>query len=199
MAGKSEPKTIDKQNDEQNVETPNPGYRTSLKRLLGCRWLVLLIGGTVLVHGVGIAYYALRGPRNGELSSPEASLGNFEFLGRNLPGNRINRAGFQLHLSLLDDMDRTARILLAAHQFKVQQDVEVLLRQSHSADFEDPNLTERKRQLQETINKTLGQRVIADVIITDLEIERIAASEEKTATAKTPDAATPDWPEKASG
>ena len=42
-------------------------------------------------------------------------------------------------------------------------------------DFEDPALTELRRQLQETINRTLGKAIIEEVIITDLSVDRVAS------------------------
>jgi len=63
----------------------------------------------------------------------------------------------------------TARTRLAARKFKVQQDVEQLLRQAHPDDFADPVLAGLKRQLQEQINESLGLRAISEVIITSLE------------------------------
>ena len=128
----------------------------------------------------------------------EISLGEFEFIGEDLPGSHIASAKFRIHISLLTEVDRPARMLLAMRRFQVQQDVEELLRQAHAGDFDDPTLTELKRQLQETINRTLGQRVIADVIITDLAFEKIAAAEQppQPEAAKDPSAG-PNWKENA--
>jgi hypothetical protein len=79
-----------------------------------------------------------------------------------------------LHIGLLKVDDRVARAKLAANKFRVQQDIEELLRQAGGEDFVDPLLTELKRQLQEQINATIGMRAIAQVIITDLSIDRAA-------------------------
>ena len=46
------------------------------------------------------------------------------------------------------------------------------MRRAHGGDFEDPLLAGLKQKLQEHINQTLGIRVIDDVIITELKLER---------------------------
>ncbi|MEX0866374.1 MAG: hypothetical protein WD030_03380, partial [Pirellulales bacterium] len=65
-----------------------------------------------------------------------------------------------------------ARQRLEMHQYRVQQNVEELLRQAHGGDFSDPTLAELKRQMQEKINDTIAVRGISDVIITDLRLQR---------------------------
>jgi len=115
----------------------------------------------------------------------ELTLGEFDFDGAPLPGNPVSRAQFRLHVSLLDEARYRGRILLAERRHKLQQEIEELLRQAHGADFEDPTLAELKRQIQATINRTLGERVIDEVIITDLNLQHVAASQ-------TPDSAEPE-------
>jgi len=77
---------------------------------------------------------------------------------------------------LLDDMQHIGKIRLDDRKFKVQQEVEQLLREAAAGDFDDPKLAELKRQLQETINQVAGKRVIKEVIITDLSIHRADAA-----------------------
>ncbi len=84
----------------------------------------------------------------------------------------ISKADFSLHLALLEPVDPKAGQRLAARKYHIQQDVEELLRKAHSGDFEDPNLTDLKRQLQEQINQAIGLRAISEVIITDLRLHR---------------------------
>jgi hypothetical protein len=54
----------------------------------------------------------------------------------------------------------------------VQQGIEELLRKAASEDFQDPTFAGLKRQFQETVNGTLGERVIAEVIMTHVTVER---------------------------
>jgi len=77
----------------------------------------------------------------------------------------------RLYITLLDGFQQRGRQQLAANRNRVQQDIEQLLRQAHPGDFEDPCLTELKRRIQAQINKSLGVRAVADVIITGLELE----------------------------
>jgi hypothetical protein len=146
------------------------------KQALVKKWLPTLLIGSVVAHGL---LWSLR-DRGAVETKPfgEVTLGEFEFLPP--PGSHglIERADFQLHISLLQDVETKARARLAERQFKVKQDVEALLRQAHGGDFDDPELSELKRQLQEQINASLELRAIAEVIITDLDIAH--SDEEKS-------------------
>jgi len=110
---------------------------------------------------------------NSSLPSGEVTLGEFHYLGSDSPDARIRRIDFGVHVHLLNKVDHKGRTLLKLHQFKVEQNIEELLRQAHDADFDDPKLTELKRQIQETINQSLDQRVIEEVLITDFTADRI--------------------------
>ena len=70
-----------------------------------------------------------------------------------------------------------------------------MLRQAHSGDFDDPALNDLKRQIRERIDQALGNRVVSDVIITNL---KITASENKEPVATADAAASPPWLEKSS-
>ncbi|HNE02608.1 MAG TPA: type I-E CRISPR-associated protein Cas6/Cse3/CasE, partial [Plasticicumulans sp.] len=69
--------------------------------------------------------------------SPEAALGAFEFVETGPANSNIKAAKFDLHISLLPGVDRTARARLADVRFRVQESIEELLRRAHGADFED--------------------------------------------------------------
>ncbi len=164
------------------------------------RWIVIGTIGLLVVNGIAGVYFGLR--HLGRKSDPgsEVSLGEFQFIRKSTDDSPIAQAEFNLHISLLSELGPTAQALLRRHKFRVQQDVEQLLRQANPDDFEDPKLTELKRQLQETINRTLEKRVIAEVIITDLSVERVATTEnepeEEASASQIPDAT---WQEKAPG
>ena len=70
-----------------------------------------------------------------------------------------------------------------------------MLRQIHSGDFGDPALNDLKRQIRERIDQALGNRVVSDVIITNL---KFAAADVKEAPAAADSASSPPWLEKAS-
>jgi flagellar basal body-associated protein FliL len=140
------------------------------RRLLTRRWLAILLLASILVHGIGFAYFRLTNCRPPAVTSPEVRLGAFRFEADDKEASRITNAEFSLHIALLEHVDGAARQRLDAYRFRVQQDVEELLRRAHGGDFDDPSLGELKRQLQERINETLGMRVIAEVIITDLKL-----------------------------
>lgn len=157
-----------------------PAKPTRRLRLLSIRALVILVVASVVIHGVGLTWYYFAQVRNGADDGKEIALGPYSYSADPVERSPIVSATFSLHIALIDDLARPARQALAQRQFRVKQDVEELLRQAHGGDFADPALGELKRRLQERINETLGIRAIADVIITDLEIDR-----------KTPEANTP--------
>jgi flagellar basal body-associated protein FliL len=158
---------------EQSEAAPQkqtPGKTAWWRRLLTRRWLAILLLASILVHGIGFAYFQLTNRRPPAVTSPEVGLGTFRFEADDKEASRITNAEFSLHIALLEHVDGAARQRLDAYRFRVQQDVEELLRRAHGGDFDDPGLGELKRQLQERINETLGMRVIAEVIITDLKL-----------------------------
>jgi hypothetical protein len=145
----------------------------AIRRSLLAKWLPIVIVGSVVAHGL---LWSLRGGGAGESAKPvgEITLGKFHFTDHPGSLSAISGADFQLHISLLKDLDSQARARLNERKFKVQQDVEELLRQAHGGDFDDPELNELKRQLQEQINASLELRAISEIIITDLFVDRQA-------------------------
>lgn len=167
----------DKRNQEAEAATeaeqPQTSSRlASWRRFLTAKWIAIVIVASIVIHGIGFAYFRLAGNSRPATSSPEVSLGVYRFKADQNEVGRIASAEFSLHIALLEQVDRVARRRLEAYRFRVQQDVEELLRRAHSGDFDDANLGELKRQLQEQINETLGMRAIADVIITDLKLQQ---------------------------
>jgi flagellar basal body-associated protein FliL len=147
--------------------------------------VIVLIGLQFVIFGY------LRSSAGAAPTTPEITLGEFRFEHAGEGAASILGAEFQLHIGLLPEVDRDARARLSARRFKVQQSIEELLRRAHSADFEDPSLSELKRQFQEQINTSLGIRAVSEIIITDLAIRRsepvaAASDSELTAAPATP-------------
>ena len=154
--------------DEQSK---TPGKPPAWKRLFTLRWFVVLLVVTIVVQGGFFTYYQLAaGTPTPTPVESEVSLGDFAFRAGQAEKARIVAAQFSLHIALLPQLGEAAHACLKTRKFRVQQDIEELLRQAHGADFDDPTLAELKRQLQEQVNETLGIRAIADVIITDLKL-----------------------------
>jgi len=155
---------------ENEEKTSKKGRKGLLKRLLTPKALAILVGLSILAHGVAFAVTRTGGSSASEDLGTEISLGEFRFEANPAEAGPISSAWFTLHIALLEHVDSAARDKLKARKFRVKQGIEELLRQAHGGDFDDPNLGELKRQLQEQVNETLGMRAIADVVITDLEI-----------------------------
>ena len=186
------PRNAAPQSEEQQAN--KPGKKAFWRRFLTKKWIISIVAVTVVVHGFGFLYYGFAGKSRAEGPSAEVSLGTFHFEGDPAELGGIAKAEFSVYIALLEHVDRQARQRLESHKFRVQQDVEELLREAHSGDFDDPKLGQLKRQLQEQVNETLGVRAIGDVIITDLKIQR---SDESLGTADEVAEAVP-WVEKPS-
>ncbi len=164
------PRNAEPQPDEQ--PTNNPDKKAFWKRFLTKKWIITIVAVSVVVQGFGFLYFRFAGGSQAERPNAEVSLGTFHFEADGAELGGIARAEFALYIALLKHADSPARQRLESHKFRVQQDVEELLREAHSGDFDDPKLGQLKRQLQEQVNETLEIRAIADVIITDLKIQR---------------------------
>ena len=147
------------------------GKLSFLKRFASYRILAFFLLATVIFQGALFGYYQLGGNASDLSGTDEVSLGTFRFESDETEGGRVSYAEFGIHIALLGQVDPVARCQLEKRKFRVQQDIEELLRQAQSGDFDDPNLGELKRQLQEQINATLQMKAIADVIITDLTVK----------------------------
>ena len=152
--------------EEATSENPGGGQRSSVKK-----WLAIGLVAAIVIQGVGLACYKLGRAQGTANPSAEIDLGEYYFSANSGEDGPTNSAEFRLHIALLEQVAGPALQRLRQRQYRVQQDVEQLLRRAHGGDFEDPILGELKRQLQEQINDTLGMRAIADVIITDLKLE----------------------------
>ena len=170
MAEKSG-KSPAKEEPEGTVQATPPAKAGFFARFLTLKWLFILIGGSIILHAAGLTYYRLR-PHTEQATSAEVSLGNFHFEADKAEGGRIAKAEFSLHVALLEPVDPLVKQRLASRKYHVQQEVEELLRKAHSGDFEDPGLQELKRQLLEQINQALNLRAVAEIIITDLKLNR---------------------------
>lgn len=144
-----------------------------LRRLVSRKWLAIFLAISILGHGLGIAAFCLfRNRGTNELASNEISLGTYRFTPEQAEGSPILGAEFAVHVVLLDEIARSSRGLLAQHKFRVQAGIEELLRNVHGGDFRDVSLRDLKGRLQERVNEAVGMRAVAEVIVTDLVIER---------------------------
>lgn len=151
-----------------------PRWKTVLRRVGGTlakHWFVGLITVALVGHAVGLWVFAIH-RTTPVVSSSEVDLGRYEFRNASARRGELAEVQFALHVRFLDEVDGRARHQLADRRFRVEQDIEEILRQAHAADFTDPHLRELKRQLQEQINRSLELRSVADVIVTDLDLQK---------------------------
>lgn len=144
----------------------------SPRSALIAKWVIgLLI--PLLATGVGAyAYHKSRQAAPAEAASAEVSLGEFRFQAESGQQGKIASAAFSLHVALVDGAKGDAgRQRLEARRYRIQQDIEELLRSAHSGDFEDPRLRELKRQILVQVNDTLAMPAVAEVVITNLKLQ----------------------------
>jgi hypothetical protein len=137
------------------------------------KWLAILFAISLGANAALVSYDQFRsGGRSRASAPPEVSLGEYRFSGFGSPEHGIIGAAFSVHVALLNETDREAQERLAARHHRIRQGVEEVLRRARSGDFEDPALGDLKRQLQERINAILEMRAIAEVVVTDLVLQR---------------------------
>jgi flagellar basal body-associated protein FliL len=158
-------------------------------------WLAGLLVCTLAAHGIGLVYYTHSAARAQVECSPEIALGDYEFRADSTAGGRFQSAEFSLYITALEGLDGVARKRLASHKCRVQEEIESLLRRSHSGDFDDPVLGDLKRQIRDQINHALGNRVVSEVIITNL---RTTPSNNKELPATADAVSSAPWLEKSS-
>jgi flagellar basal body-associated protein FliL len=157
-------------------------------------WLAFLLVSTLVLHGIGLAYYKSGTNKAPTEYSPEIAVGNYQFTTDKPIGARITAVEFSLYFTALDGLDNVARNRMISRKYRVQQELESLMRQVHSGDFEDPNLNDLKRQIRDRINQALGNRVVSDVIVANLKIS--AANNIQNASVAADTSSSPPWVEK---
>lgn len=163
-----------KPSEQPAASGADPAEKTSLlRRFTPTQWAMIVVGSSVLAHLLLLTAWRYSLPTAADPTTSEFALGQYQFFSHAQRPNElgIRQASFDLHVHLLSGVSNPAHALLEGRKFRVQQDVEELLRQAHPADFEDPTLTELKRQLQEKINTALEMRSVDQVIITNLSLQ----------------------------
>ncbi|MGA2063511.1 MAG: flagellar basal body-associated FliL family protein [Thermoguttaceae bacterium] len=158
---------------EESVQTGVPDRKGGFWRGFIRHWLLLVVLiATIAIQGTAFVYHRASGRVEQVPPPAEIDLGMFRFEADKAEGGQTLHAEFALHVALQEAAERVARPRLSARKFRVQQDIEELLRKAHPGDFDDPGLQELKRQLLEQIDQTLGVRAVADVIVTGLKLQR---------------------------
>jgi flagellar basal body-associated protein FliL len=146
--------------------------------LLTQRWLIVLVVGSLLVHAV---VFGIARKTAGRAAPPtEYTLGTFSFISPVAGDSHAPPGKFDLHVRFLDELDSVARQRITAHQFRVRESIEDLLRSSAGMNLDDQSLTRLKHQIQQRIDDDLDLRAVAEVIITDLTCPPVGPPPENT-------------------
>jgi flagellar basal body-associated protein FliL len=167
---KNEPSDKTEAEGSEATATPTTGRSGFSVRA----WAIAALVLWTVANAAAFAFFRGQTHLPEEVPSPEIALGEFKFRADPADSGPLATARFSLHIAFAPPSDRAGRERLAERKFRVQQDVEELLRRAHGADFDDPSLRGLKRQIQEQINETLGLRAVADVIITNLTLEPVS-------------------------
>lgn len=189
--------------EEKPAEQPKtePAPKPSRTAWFTRKRLAILLSLSLLIH-VAVLAYVCFGPKPASAPPPaEVSLGDFSYHGDHLEGGRMVKADFSLHVALEHYTDPRVGLLLANHRYRIRQGVEELMRRAHAGDFEDPTLKSLKRRVLERIEETVGERIVSDVMVTQLRV-RWNSPDSKTPTETKSAQETAEaipWTEKPSG
>jgi hypothetical protein len=161
------------ENSEVSKTSASESAKTVWWRFLTQRWFAALVVALLVIPIVGFLFLRPKSaPPTPVVPPTEITLGEFRFTGGKGQDCCLAEVDFALAVTLLSQVDDSARTALAAHRLRVQQAIEQLLRTAHSADFDDPPLTELKRRIREQIDRTLNMRAVSEIIITDLKVRQ---------------------------
>ena len=158
--------------DQKQAKSGPTSRYAGIIRAVSRNGLMITLAVSLIVNGFALARFGSNDDSAAEKRTPEVRLGQFGFVSSQAEAGQVVKAEFTVHVALSEDAEEESRQRISQRQFRLQQDVEELLRGAHSGDFDDPLLRGLKQKLKERINKTLGIRAAAYVIITDLKTER---------------------------
>ena len=159
-------------------QTAPPPETAKSKAFVAAHAVPIALAVSILANLVGVFYFRSLAIRAYPVVAQEIPLGNYRFMADEYEPGQVTQAGFALHIELVRQAEPAARRLLEVRRQKVRQNVEELLRTAHSGDFRDPALRGLKGQLQKRINETLEIRAVAEVIVTELQLERAQSQAE---------------------
>ncbi len=135
------------------------------------RWAAVVVVGSIVFQGA--LFVLLRKTTSARSTAPtEYTVGTFSFTADSGADAPAAAGKFDLHIRFIEDLDGPAHQRLAAHQFRVRESVENLLRKSHGLELNDTAVARLKHELQERIDDALDLRAVAEVIITDLSVDQ---------------------------
>ncbi len=167
-----EPKPPPPKPDGEEAQTESSPRVVSRKALIAAYAFPIALAVSILANLVGVFYFRSLAIQANPLAPQEISLGTYSFVAEEHEPGQVTQAQFALHIELIRQAAEPARRLLEVRRQKVRQNLEELLRTAHGGDFSDPTLRQLKGQFQKRINETLEIHAVADVIVTDLRLER---------------------------
>ena len=134
--------------------------------------LMIVLAVSLIANGAILTMLGSQDASVAPQPSPEVPLGQFTFVSSQAEAGQVVQADFTIHVALSEELEKEGQRRIEKRKFRLQQDMEELLRGAHSGDFDDPLLRGLKEKLKERVEKTLGIRAVAYVIITGLKTDR---------------------------
>jgi flagellar basal body-associated protein FliL len=157
------------------------------KSLLRGRWLAILIVGSLAIHSI-VFILVRKSSTKSATPQGEFTVGAFILTAIDHPESSSEHREaiekFNLHVRFIDDLDTLARQRSVAHQFRVRESLEGLMRKSKDVELDEAGMARLKHQIQQRIDEAIDLHAVAEVIITDLTITpttAIAGSAEPSA------------------
>jgi flagellar basal body-associated protein FliL len=155
--------------DEESSEQPGGWWKAAW-----IRWAAAIVVASLVVHG---ALFLLLKKSGAPQPAPvEQAVGSFNFVAVDAGKTSGAPAKFDLHIRFVDDLEKSGRQRLLAHQYRVREAVENLLRKTQGVELSDPAVARLKHEIQERIDGAIDLRAVAEVIITNLQIDSPTAS-----------------------
>ncbi len=159
--------------DQVSASSSAKGSGSLVRRVIASRWTLAAVAAWAVIQTAGLAaYYALG--RSTPEAAREVTIGQFRFEAPPVP-DAVYQADFTIHVVAAPSLEKFVGQQLAEKQLRVRQAIEELLRLAGPTDFEDPVLGELKRRIKAKLNQLLGAQAIADVLVTDLKLQRAAS------------------------
>ena len=163
-------------NDAKSTTDPSASKASTApwwKSVLLNRWVLILVVGSLLVDFAVLV--SVRKSAAKPVIEPEYTVGNFTFKPAASADSQPTFGKFALHVRFIEDLDGQARQQIVTHQYRVQEAVEGLLRKANGIELDDTAVTRLKHQIQQRIDDCLDLRAVAEVIITDLNVDSPSA------------------------
>jgi len=168
----TEPTETPSSADQKQARSGREERLVRVVRAVSRNGLMIVLAVSLIVNGATLTMMGSQDDSVAAEPTPEVPLGQFRFVSSQAEAGQVVTADFTIHVALSEELEEEGHRRIEQRKFRLQQDMEELLRGAHSGDFDDPLLRGLKEKLKDRAEKTLGIRAVAYVIITGLKTDR---------------------------